>query len=74
MIMRPGDSWHCTNSACQPELSLETASQGDGVYPRCRCGSAMKKRYRSPLFRCLDSLQVEDEKVAEPAPCRKKED
>ena len=33
-MMRPGDSWDCTNSACEAEISVQTASQADGVNPR----------------------------------------
>ncbi len=74
MMMRPADSWHCTNSACKAEILVQIASQLDGVNPRCRCGSAMKKKYSSPVFRYLDFLQVDDETVAEPVPCHQKED
>jgi hypothetical protein len=74
MVMRLGDSWHCTNSACKAEVSVQTATQNDGVNPRCTCGSLMKKKYSSPVFRYLDFLDVEDEIVAEHVPCHQKED
>jgi len=74
MMMRPADSWHCTNGACKAEILVQIASQLDGVNPRCRCGSAMKKKYSSPVFRYLDFLQVDDETVGEPVPCHQKED
>ena len=74
MMMRPGDSWHCTNSACKAEFLVQIASQLDGDNPRCTCGSTMKKKYSSPVFRYLDFLQVEDENVAEHVPCHQKED
>jgi len=53
---------------------VQIASQLDGVNPRCACGTAMKKKYSSPVFRYLDFLQVEVENVAEPVPCCRKED
>jgi hypothetical protein len=72
MMMRPGDSWHRTNSACKAEILVEIASHRDGVNPRCRRGSAMKKKYSSAVFRYLHFLQVQDETVAEPVPCHQK--
>jgi hypothetical protein len=69
MILRPVDSWHCTDSACKAEISVQVASQNEGVNPRCICGSPMKKKYSSPVFRYLDFLQVEDKVLPAHVPC-----
>jgi hypothetical protein len=68
MMMCLGESWHCTNGACRAEVSVQAPSQSDGVNPHCSCGSAMKKKYTSPVFRYLDFLQVEDEVLSEQFP------
>ena len=59
MMMRSGDTWHCTNVSCHAVVLVQTESQGEGVNPRCTCGAPMKKKYTSPAFRYLDFLRVE---------------
>jgi hypothetical protein len=69
MRMRLGESWHCTNGACRTEISVQSASQKDGANPRCSCGAAMKKKYTSPVLRCLDFLPVEAGVWPQHVPC-----
>jgi hypothetical protein len=59
MVMRSGDSWHCTNLSCNVVILVQTESQGEGVIPRCSCGAPMKKKYKSPVFRYLDFLRTD---------------
>jgi hypothetical protein len=47
------------------EVPVQAPGQSDGVNPRCSCGSAMKKKYPSPVFRYLDFLRVEDEVLSD---------
>jgi hypothetical protein len=65
MIMRRGESWHCTNRSCNSEILVQAESQSDGQNPRCSCGAVMKKKYRSPVFRYLDFLRIEEPALAE---------
>jgi hypothetical protein len=59
MMMRPGESWHCTNRLCDAEVLVRSESRPEGVNPRCSCGSPMKKKYTSPVFRYLDFLRLD---------------
>lgn len=59
MVMRSGDSWHCTNLSCNAVILVQTESQGEGVSTRCSCGAPMKKKYTSPVFRYLDFLRTD---------------
>src|SRR5882724_2090184 len=68
-MMRVGECWHCTNRACNAQVSVQAGSQPDGANPRCTCGAPMKKKYTSPVFRYLDFLRVDQEVFAEPVPC-----
>jgi hypothetical protein len=54
MMMRYGKSWHCSNRSCNAVILVRAESRSEGVNPRCTCGSAMKKTYRSPVFPYLD--------------------
>lgn len=58
MKIRSGDTWHCTNPSCDAVVFVK--AEGQGVSPRCSCGAPMKKKYRSPVFRYLDFLRVEE--------------
>ena len=60
MMMRSGDTWHCTNLSCHAAVLVQTESQSEGVNPRCSCGAPMKKKYKSPVFRYLDFLRIEE--------------
>jgi len=60
MMMRSGDTWHCTNGSCHAVVLVQTESQGEGANPRCSCGAPMKKDYKSPVFRYLDFLKIEE--------------
>ena len=60
MMMRLGDTWNCTNPACNASIQVQTESQADGVNPRCACGARMKKKYASPVFRYLEFLRAEE--------------
>jgi hypothetical protein len=66
MLMKSGESWHCTNPACCLEITVGSASI-EGTNPRCACGGIMKKKYTSPVFRYLDFLRLEEPVVFEPA-------
>ena len=68
MMMRYGESWHCTNRSCNAVVLVQAESRGEGANPRCMCGSAMKKRYRSPVFRYRDFLREETPALAEQSP------
>jgi hypothetical protein len=56
MKMKSGEYWHCTNTACQCVIFVETSGTVEGQNPRCACGSVMKKRYSAPTFQYLDFL------------------
>ena len=58
MMMRLGDTWHCTNPFCDAVVIVQAKDQG--VSPRCSCGAPMKKKYTSPVFRYLDFLRAEE--------------
>ena len=60
MIIRTGESWHCTNSSCCAPALVHTEGQINGVSPRCPCGAPMKKKYTSPVFRYLDFLRLDE--------------
>lgn len=74
MMMRYGESWHCSNRSCNAVILVQAESRSEGVNPRCTCGSAMKKTYRSPVFRYLDFLQEETPALAEHSPYKAKEE
>jgi hypothetical protein len=60
MIMRSGEQWHCTNSACHCRVVVQLNSQIEGGNPRCVCGAPMKKLYTPPNLTYLEFLRVED--------------
>jgi len=65
MLMKSEDRWHCTNPGCAAERLVEREATNAGKNPRCACGSAMKKRYASPVLTYLEFLRLEEEpKVA----------
>jgi len=68
MMMRHGASWHCTNRSCNAAILVQAESRGEGANPRCTCGAAMKKMYRTPVFRYLDFLREETPALAEHSP------
>ncbi len=41
MMMRHGESWHCTNRSCNAAILVQAESRGEGANPRCTCGAAM---------------------------------
>ena len=65
MIMRSGEQWHCTNSACHCRVMVQLNSHFEGGNPRCVCGAPMKKQYAPPNLSYLDFLRFED-----PVPAR----
>ena len=65
MVMKTGEQWHCTNPLCHCEVLVQSASELEGVNPRCVCGFPMKKRYTPPHITYLDFLRVDE---AVPAP------
>ena len=64
MVMHSGEHWHCTNRVCGCSIVVESETPNEGVNPRCSCGALMKKEYKSPVFRYLDFLHVEQPLVA----------
>ena len=56
MLIRSGDLWHCTNPACNAELSVGHGREMEVDHVYCACGGVMKKHYTSPLFTYLDFL------------------
>jgi len=59
MLMKSGQRWHCTNSACRAEVVVCQGSL-EGSNPRCTCGAVLKKEYAAPVFRYLDFLHLEE--------------
>jgi hypothetical protein len=57
MIMKSGESWHCTNPSCLCQVRVEVTGEIEGQNPRCACGSLLKKVYTAPVFRYLDFLR-----------------
>lgn len=57
MVMKTGERWHCTNSACRCTIVVEATAEREGENPRCACGSIMKKEYSPPHFQYLDFLR-----------------
>ena len=60
MHMKSEDRWHCTNPACGCEVRVESSASEDGKNPRCSCGTAMKKKYTSPMLTYLSFLRLEE--------------
>jgi len=66
MLMKPGERWHCTNSACRLEVVVDSQGSIEGNNPRCACGAVMKKEYASPVFRYLDFLHLDEPVLSDP--------
>lgn len=66
MLMHSGETWLCTNTACQGSVVVKTGTYAEGSNPRCSCGARMKKKYTPPVFRYLDFLRVDEEAIAAP--------
>jgi len=60
MIMKSGESWHCTNPGCFCQVRVEVSGEIEGQNPRCACGGLLKRAYTSPVFRYLDFLRFEE--------------
>ena len=60
MLMKIGEQWHCTNSACRCEVLVQSNSETGGTNPRCVCGAFMKKKYAPPNLTYLEFLRFED--------------
>jgi hypothetical protein len=65
MLMKSGERWHCTNSACQLEVVVDSQGSVEGNNPRCACGALMKKKYIPPVFRYLDFLHLDEPVLSE---------
>ena len=57
MLMKVGEHWRCTNSACRCEVLVETGGNIHGSNPVCACGTVMKKKYASPGLAYLEFLR-----------------
>jgi hypothetical protein len=55
MVMQEGQIYRCQNPHCLCELKVLRSSVQATANPRCCCGAEMKKAYRKPGFRRLDS-------------------
>ena len=64
MVMKSGERWHCTNSACRCSILVEISGKAEGKNPLCACGSAMKKQYASPVFQYLGFLRFPEPATA----------
>lgn len=74
MIMKTGQRWHCTNSACRYEVLVQSSNEVEGSNPHCVCGAVMKKEYTSPNLAYLEFLRVDEpaavhDCVSESWPC-----
>ena len=57
LIMKSGESWHCTIPGCLCQVRVEIAGEIEGQNPRCICGGLLKKAYTPPAFKYLDFLR-----------------
>jgi hypothetical protein len=63
MVMKTGERWHCINPDCRCVVAVETSGEIDGANPICPCGAPMKKNYKSPVFRYLEFLHLNDREL-----------
>ena len=54
------ERWRCTNAACQSESVVEVTEKPESPRIICGCGSAMKKKYSSPVFSYLEFLRLDE--------------
>ena len=58
-LLQP-ERWICQNGACGSEIAIIRPSEVASIgFPRCRCGSTMKKFYSAPTFRHLNGEDAE---------------
>jgi hypothetical protein len=55
MAMTEGQIYRCQNRNCSCEIKVPRSSIHARANPRCCCGAEMKKPYRKPALRALDS-------------------
>jgi hypothetical protein len=55
MAMTEGQIYRCQNRTCSCEIKVLRTSLLALANPRCCCGAEMKKPYRKPALRILDS-------------------
>jgi hypothetical protein len=58
MIMKSGESWHCTSPGCLCQVRVEVNEEIEVQNPRCTCGGLLKKAYTPPVFKYLDFLRI----------------
>lgn len=52
-------AWHCSNPKCHEAESRHEILAQEEEIPVCSCGLAMRKRYKPPVFRYLEFLELE---------------
>lgn len=65
--MPSDEAWFCTNPACTSVKAATATHPAESPAPLCSCGSRMKKKYRSPVFRYLDFLRLDEPEAARTA-------
>jgi hypothetical protein len=55
MTMKEGQVFRCQNRDCGCEIRVLRSSVSARGNPLCCCGAEMKRPYRKPTFRLLDS-------------------
>ncbi len=53
--MTEGQIYRCQNRDCGCEIKVMKSSIDSNSRPRCCCGAEMKKPYKKPVFRTLNS-------------------
>ena len=59
-----GTQWICTDRNCGWSL-LHTHITEENKFPRCVCGSPMRRSLVSPVFTYLDFLRTTDQREAD---------
>lgn len=57
MLMKSGETWHCTTPGCFCRVRVEATGEIEGQNPRCACGGLLKKDYHPPVFKYLEFLR-----------------
>jgi len=55
MLMTEGQVYRCQNRDCGCEVKVIKPSIESNSNPRCSCGAVMKKPYKEPVLRTLNS-------------------
>ena len=55
MTMDVRQRYRCQNPDCRCEIEVTKTSTEAKFNPRCCCGAEMKKSYKEPVFKTLDT-------------------